>query len=56
MARETFGYEADVAPFRSGGRTMHRVRVGPEPSRADAEALAAALGAHGFVAQVLPAQ
>jgi DedD protein len=50
---ETYGYAAQESPFRSGGRVMHRVRLAPEPSRAEAEALAASLGAHGFVAQVL---
>jgi DedD protein len=47
------GFDAEVSAFRSGGRTMHRVRVGPPAARARAEAAASALSAHGFVAQVV---
>lgn len=50
----TYGYQAHVSDFASSGRTVHRVRVGPEPSRARAEAIASALSAHSFVAQVVP--
>lgn len=50
-----FGYSAAVTPYRSGGRTLHRVRVGPWESREEAEAVASSLGAHGFVAQVVGA-
>lgn len=49
------GFEAEVSTFRAGGRLMRRVRVGPQPTRERAEAVASALGAHGFVAQVVPA-
>lgn len=52
---ETYGYEPDVSTYRRGGRDLHRVRVGPQPSRARAEAVASALTAHGFVAQVVTA-
>lgn len=51
----TYGYEADVSGYRAGGRTMHRVRVGPAASRNEAEATASSLAAHGFVAQVVAA-
>jgi cell division septation protein DedD len=51
----TFGFSVDVSEHRAGGRDMHRVRVGPEPSRQRAESVASSLAAHGFVAQVVPA-
>ncbi len=51
----TYGYTADISPHRAGGRTMHRVRVGPYETRARAEAAMSALTAHGFVAQVVVA-
>jgi DedD protein len=44
----TFGYKADVSSYRSGSRTLYRVRVGPAKSRAEAEATASALKAHGL--------
>lgn len=49
----TYGYKAEVSTYRASGRLMHRVRVGPQPSRAQAEAVASSLSAHGFVAQVV---
>jgi DedD protein len=49
----TYGYEAKVSAAPGGGGTVHRVRVGPETTRAQAEAIASALSAHGFVAQVV---
>ena len=49
----TYGYEATVSEAPGGGGTVHRVRVGPETTRAQAEAIASALSAHGFVAQVV---
>ncbi len=51
----TYGFDADVSPYRAGGRLMHRVRVGPQKTRAEAEAVASSLSAHGFVAQVVTA-
>ena len=39
------GFAAFVAPIKSGGRELYRVRVGPTRDRAQAEALAAQLGA-----------
>jgi DedD protein len=44
----TFGYKAEVSSYRSGGRTLYRVRVGPARSRAEADATASALKAHGI--------
>ncbi len=46
------GFEAHVSTFTAGGRTLQRVRVGPQSSREEAEAIASALSAHGFVVQV----
>lgn len=37
------GYSAYVSPISRGGKTLHRVRVGPEAAKADAEKLAARL-------------
>lgn len=47
------GYSAMVTPYPSGGRTLHRVRVGPWQTRDEAEEVASSLGAQGFVAQVV---
>jgi DedD protein len=44
----TFGYKADVSSYRSGSKTLYRVRVGPPQSRAKADAAASALKAHGI--------
>jgi DedD protein len=44
----TFGYKADVSSYRSGNRTLYRVRVGPAKTRAEADATASALKAHGI--------
>jgi len=49
----TYGYDAQVTAAPGAGGTMHRVRIGPEPTRARAEAIASALSAHGFVARVV---
>lgn len=43
----TFGYKAAVTTVRSNGRTLYRVRVGPYAARAEADAAASALVAHG---------
>jgi len=51
----TFGYKADVSSYRSGGRTLYRVRVGPQATRAAADAVASALKAHGLDARVVAA-
>jgi DedD protein len=50
-----YGYSAEISPHRAGGRTMHRVRIGPYETRPRAEAVVSALSAHGFVAQVVVA-
>jgi DedD protein len=52
----TFGYKAEVSSYRSGGRTLYRVRVGPQATRAAAEAAASALRAHGVEASVVAAR
>jgi DedD protein len=49
----TYGYNPDVSGFPASAPTVYRVRVGPEPTRARAEAISSALSAHGFVAQVV---
>lgn len=50
------GFEAFVAPFRSGSRELYRVRVSAGESRADAQAMSARLEAagHGRTALVPP--
>lgn len=50
---DTFGYDAHVSAFPSGGGVMHRVRIGPQSTRERAEAIASSLSVHGFVAQVV---
>lgn len=47
------GYSAFVLEYRSGGRVLYRVRVGPEPVRERATALAARLKAEGFEGNVV---
>jgi cell division septation protein DedD len=47
------GYRAYVAPVSRGGKTLHRVRVGPEAARAEAESLAARLKVRGLPATVV---
>jgi DedD protein len=44
----TFGYKAEVSSYRSGNGTLYRVRVGPSRTRAEADATASALKAHGI--------
>jgi DedD protein len=48
------GFKAFVAPIRSGGRDLYRVRVGPTPDRASAEALAADLKRAGQSGSIVP--
>jgi DedD protein len=52
---KVYGYKAEVAGFRASGRAMYRVRLGPYASRAEADATASALSAHGFAPQVVAA-
>lgn len=47
------GHSPRIMPYRTGGRTMYRVRIGPHPTREAAEAAASALAARGFPAQVV---
>jgi len=48
---KVYGYKPEVAGFRASGRSMYRVRLGPYASRAEADATASALSAHGFAPQ-----
>jgi len=52
----TYGYKAEVSSARSGGKTLYRVRVGPQATRAAADAAASALRAHGVEARVVAAR
>jgi DedD protein len=47
------GYRAFVSPVARGGKTLHRVRVGPEADKGDAEQLAGRLKARGLPATVV---
>jgi DedD protein len=48
------GFAAFVAPIKSGGRELYRVRVGPTRDRAQAEALAAQLRRVGQSGSIVP--
>jgi DedD protein len=50
-----YGYKPEVASSRTSGKALYRVRVGPYKSRAEADATASALSAHGFSPQVVAA-
>jgi cell division septation protein DedD len=52
----TFGYKAEVSSYRGEGRTLYRVRVGPQATREAADAAASALRAHGVEARVVAAR
>ena len=47
------GFPAFLSRVQSGGRTLHRVRVGPQGSRDEAERVAAALAKAGQKGQVV---
>jgi DedD protein len=47
------GYRAYVSPVQKGGKTLHRVRVGPEADKAGAEQLAQRLKGRGLPATVV---
>jgi len=49
----TYGYSAHVSEFKSGGETMHRVRVGGFATENQADAAASSLSAHGFPGRVI---
>jgi len=50
-----YGFKPAVASYKSNGRVLYRVRLGPYASRTEADVTASALSAHGFVAQVATA-
>jgi DedD protein len=50
---ERDGYRAYVAPVKRDGKTLHRVRVGPEPDRSAADRLAQRLKSRGLPASVV---
>ena len=50
-----YGYTPEVASYKSNGRAMYRVRLGPYASRGEADATASALSAHSFATQVVVA-
>ena len=47
------GFRAYVSPVQRGGKTLYRVRVGPEAERSRADALAASLKGRGLPATVV---
>jgi cell division septation protein DedD len=47
------GYQVFVSPVSRGGKTLHRVRVGPETERSEAESLVAGLKVRGLPATVV---
>ena len=47
------GFAAFLSRVESGGRTLHRVRVGPQGSREEADKVAAALAKAGHSGQVV---
>jgi DedD protein len=50
------GFSTSVSEGKSGGKRLYRVRVGPEPDRAAAQALQARLAAIGQKGSVVPAR
>jgi DedD protein len=50
---KTKGFDAFVMPFKTGDKTLYRVRVGPEDERKAADADAAKLRAHGITGAVV---
>jgi cell division septation protein DedD len=50
---QSAGYAAQVAPITRGGKTLHRVRVGPASGRAAARQMAERLQARGLPASVV---
>jgi cell division septation protein DedD len=50
---EAEGFEAYVSTARREGKTLHRVRVGSEAGRAEAESLAGRLKARGLPVSVV---
>ena len=52
----SFGYKAEVSSYKSGAQTLYRVRVGPQATKAAADAASSALRAHGMEARVVAAR
>lgn len=52
----TYGYKAEVSSYKSGARTLYRVRVGPQATKAGSDATASALRVHGVEASVVAAR
>ena len=50
---EAAGYAARVSPIARSGKTLHRVRVGPDSSRPEAQQLAERLKARGLPATIV---
>ena len=50
------GFPALVRSFRSGGKTMYRVQVGPRGDRAGTEKLVSALKKAGYKGVVMPVE
>lgn len=48
------GFAAFLSELNSGGKQLHRVRIGPQKDRASAESVAAKLGTAGHKGQVVP--
>ncbi len=48
------GFRAFTLAYTASGRTLHRVRVGPEQNRQKAEQIAKRLEADGYQPQVAP--
>ncbi len=47
------GWDAQLSAHTSGGKSMHRVRVGPVPTRSKADALRAELAQRGFAGKAM---
>ncbi len=47
------GWDAQLSQLTAGGKTMHRVRVGPVPTRSKADALRGELAQRGFEGKVM---
>jgi DedD protein len=50
------GYRSFITEFRSGGKTLHRVRIGPMATRAQADAAMRKLKSEGTTATVVAAR
>jgi DedD protein len=50
---KALGWDAQLSRHAAGGKTMHRVRVGPLPTRSKADARRAELAQRGFAGKVM---